>query len=105
MLKNYILIKSISYKRILHWSDAFKTFSEPTHKLELYFFKKKKLSSYAPFFLAKPLPKDHKWEYIGGGLGGGAMLIIVVIVIVSVVCYRSKLRSGVTRVKVIFHSI
>lgn len=43
--------------------------------------------------IAKPLPKDHKWEYIGGGLGGGAMLIIVVIVIVSVVCYRSKLRS------------
>ena len=56
-------------------------------------------------FVAKPLPKDHKWEYIGGGLGGGAVVIIVVIVIVSVVCYRSKLRSGATRVKVIFHSI
>lgn len=43
--------------------------------------------------IEKPPPKDHKWEYIGGGLGGGAVLIIVVIVIVSVVCYRSKLRS------------
>lgn len=73
--------------------------------LNCIFLRKKNYPPMLLFFLAKPLPKDHKWEYIGGGLGGGAMLIIVVIVIVSVVCYRSKLRSGVTRVKVIFHSI
>ncbi|XP_065944888.1 uncharacterized protein [Magallana gigas] len=45
--------------------------------------------------IPKPLPKDHKWEYIGGGLGGGAVVIIGVIVIVSVVCYRSKVRPEI----------
>ncbi|XP_062596926.1 uncharacterized protein LOC134258405 [Saccostrea cucullata] len=37
--------------------------------------------------------KDHKWEYIGGGLGGGALAIVLLVVIISVVCYRAKLRS------------
>ncbi|XP_056021346.1 uncharacterized protein LOC125650241 [Ostrea edulis] len=45
----------------------------------------------------KVAAKDNKWVYIGGGLGGGVLAIIVVVVIVSIICYKSKLRSEKAR--------